>query len=486
MQVAEDKKTAPILIRRAQTLSGELLDLRLAQGVIAELGTQLDAQAGDTVIEARGNLLMPGLCDHHLHLFATAAAQASLPCGPPQIHTATELKAMLQKAASNESGWLRGVGFHDSVCPELDRHWLDAVCPDQPVRIQHRSGMMWIFNSAAINELQLDESTVLPDGAQTDSTGELTGRFYNLDRWLGDRLPRRWPSLAALSQQLLSYGITAVTDTGVNNSEQEWQALKQAQQQGELRQRLQMMGNETLNTLITNNSARLFIGPLKIYLREVNLPEYEQLVSRIRAAHEVGRPVAAHCVTRVELTFMLAALREAGVMAGDRIEHASIADDDALQEMSLLGVIAVTQPHFIAERGVQYLQDVDPEDVPFLYRGAAFLQQGVKLAAGSDAPYGSIDPWAAMRAAVARSNRNGVIMAEEECLSPLQALNLYAGPLTAPGESIAALAVGQMADLCLLDAPCEQVLSELCADRVAMTFSAGVLSYQRDTANMES
>ncbi|MBN3585858.1 hypothetical protein JYB64_26055, partial [Algoriphagus aestuarii] len=95
---------------------------------------------------------------------------------------------------------------------------------------------------------------------------------------------------------------------------------------------------------------------------------------------------AMHCVTRVELLFALSALQSAGAIPGDRIEHAAIADDAMLEALASLGVTVVTQPHFIAERGDQYLEAVDAWDIPYLYRGAAFLHHKVALAAGSDAP----------------------------------------------------------------------------------------------------
>ena len=98
--------------------------------------------------------------------------------------------------------------------------------------------------------------------------------------------------------------------------------------------------------------------------------------------------MAVHCVTEVELVFTLAAFREAGPFAGDRIEHASVTPDALLEEISALKLIVVAQPHFVAERGDAYRAAIPAEEWPFLYRLRSFKSAGVTLAGGSDAPFG--------------------------------------------------------------------------------------------------
>jgi predicted amidohydrolase YtcJ len=468
-----------LCIRRAQLPGRGLFDLCIANGVIEALAPKLELSSDALEIDANGGVLLPGLHDHHLHLFATATARQSIPCGPPLVTDETALRAQLQQYYRQGEGWMRGVGFHDSVCPRLDRHWLDAVCPERPLRIQHRSGMLWVLNSCALRELKLDEGESLPAGVDCDGGGEPTGRFYDLDRWLGERLPRSWPSLHELSIGLARFGITHVTDAGVNNGCAAWSALCTASARGELRQRLLVMGDESLRQVADQGSARIAVGPEKLYLREAELPDYDAFVRRIAAAHSNQRAVAVHCVTLVEIHFALAALTEAGAMAGDRIEHASVADDAALERLAALGVSVVTQPHFIAERGDHYLREVDISDVPLLYRGAAFLRAGVRLAAGSDAPYGDTDPWAAMRAAVTRRSPDGIEMGGDERLTAMQAVALYGGEPHRPGGALRELAVGQPADLCLLDLPWEQLLDDLDARHVALTLCGGEIAYRR-------
>ncbi|MFE1548275.1 dihydroorotase [Streptomyces sp. NPDC058718] len=56
-----------ILIRGAQVLGGEVQDVLIDGETIAEVGTGLSAE-GATVIEAEGQILLPGLVDLHTHL----------------------------------------------------------------------------------------------------------------------------------------------------------------------------------------------------------------------------------------------------------------------------------------------------------------------------------------------------------------------------------------------------------------------------------
>ncbi|MCF3178884.1 dihydroorotase [Streptomyces polychromogenes] len=57
-----------ILIRGAQVLGGEAQDVLIDGETIAEVGQGLSAEGVDTVIEAAGQVLLPGLVDLHTHL----------------------------------------------------------------------------------------------------------------------------------------------------------------------------------------------------------------------------------------------------------------------------------------------------------------------------------------------------------------------------------------------------------------------------------
>lgn len=462
-----------MLIRRAE-LQGAIVDVRIADDRIAAIG-ELSPQAGETMIEAAGGALLPGLQDHHLHLYATAAAQASVQCGPPAVHDVAALAAALRTAdAALPSGeWLRGVGWHESVGGELDRRWLDAVLPARPARIQHRSGRMWLLNSAALAQLEQGADDPLQREA-----GRATGRLYDADAWLRSRLGGRRPSLTALSRRLAARGVVGVTDTSHDNGPDTFAALAAAQQRGELLQALCVMGDASLDAVASQPG--LLRGARKFHLHDHELPEFDALCADIRAAHAADRGVAFHCVTRTDLAFALAALAESGVRAGDRIEHASVTPPELLAQIRELGLVVVTQPGFVAARGDAYLREVDAVDQPWLYRLRGFLDAGVPLAGSSDAPYGEADPWVAMAAAVSRRSATGQALGLDEALSPEQALALFTAPLEAPGLAASQIEAGTVADLCLLRQPWGRARADLAAVEVRLCLRAGQLLHRAD------
>ncbi len=466
-----------MLIRNAEIAPGQLADVAIADGVIAAIAPALPVAPNQTVINAGGLALLPGLHDHHLHLRALAAAQVSVRCGPPQVRNAVELAAQLRAADQRmESGqWLRGIGFHESVLdPQtLDRDWLDAVLPERPLRIQHRSGRLWVFNSAAL-------ALIAPQpGAPLERQhGRYTGRLYDADDWLRERMAGLPPSLRAVSRYLASRGVTGVTDTTHHNGPEAMAAFAESQRLGELLQEVRMMGDARLDAVGDRPGVQR--GEHKFHLHEHALPELEGLVTAIRRSHACGRATAFHCVTRVELLFALAALREAGSLSGDRIEHAAVTPPDSMDAIAELGLTVVTQPNFVAERGDDYLSDVEVSDRPWLYRLQGFVDAGVGLAGSTDAPFGEPDPWAAMQAAVTRRTPGNQTLGAEEALSPQAALELFLAPLESPGGAPRRLAVGISADLCLLDRSWSAALSHLGAVGVRRTLRNGLTLYSAD------
>jgi predicted amidohydrolase YtcJ len=163
---------------------------------------------------------------------------------------------------------------------------------------------------------------------------------------------------------------------------------------------------------------------------------------------------------------------------GDRIEHGSVVPPEALAPLRRLGLTVVTQPNFVAERGDEYLEEVEAADRPWLYRVAGLLRAGVSTAAGTDAPFGGPDPWKAMAAAVSRRTVHGSVLGAAERVSPERALALFTGPLDRPGRPLR-VSAGGPADLCLLAVPWREARSQLSSGLVAATIRAGRVIYQR-------
>lgn len=402
------------------------VDVRLGGGRVVGIGRRR-AERGD--VDGRGGALLVGLHDHHVHLAALAAEAASVRVGPAEAGDRDGLVGALLSGPPGE--WVRAVGYHESVAGELDRWVLDDFAPDRPVRVQHRSGALWMWNSAALRTAGLDGRG---DGGD--------GRFWREDERLRGFTPPVRLDLRGVGARAAAYGITGFTNADPHPGQDLPELLSV------LPQRLVVMG--------------IGDAPVKFLLDDATLPAPGELAASVAAVRP--RPVAVHCVTRVQLLVTLLALEEAGPVAGDRIEHGSVIPAETMPWLARLGVTVVTQPHFPVEREREYATDVDPDDQAHLYRCRSLAEAGIALAAGTDAPYGSADPWAVMRAAAERSGG--------EAVDPRAALDLFAGEPRHPSR-VRRLTVGAVADLCLLHVPLKEALDLMSADVVRATFVGG-------------
>ena len=84
-----------LFLRGCQLLDRSRVDVRVRGDRIVEVGPDLSVDC-ERVIDANGGALIPGLHDHHIHLFSLAAALNSVRCGPPDVRTRDELAAVLR------------------------------------------------------------------------------------------------------------------------------------------------------------------------------------------------------------------------------------------------------------------------------------------------------------------------------------------------------------------------------------------------------
>lgn len=432
-------------------------DVRLVGGAVAEIAPALARLPGETVLDARGGALLPGLCDHHLHLHALAAHDRSVQCGPPAVTAPAALAAALSGARGD--GWIRGVGYHESVAGLLDADVLDGLHGARPVRIQHRSGALWVVNGAGATALGLAAGS--HPGIERDDRGRPTGRLWRADDWLRHHLPpAQPPALTSTGARLARLGITAVTDATPDLDQSAIDAIT-----GTLPQRVLLLG-EPLGHRST--------APYKIVLADSGLPAFDTLTTRIRAAHDEGRPVAVHCVTREALVYLLAALDETGTRPGDRIEHAALVPAELLPRIAAQGLRIVTQPGFLTHRGDDYLRDVPAEDHPDLYRLRSLTEAGIRCTPSSDAPYGPLDPWAVMAAAAHRVTPAGRTVGASERIGVREALAGYLSAPDDPGGPPRRVGLGT-ADLVLLHTPLAEAVVHPSADLVRTTVIGGAL-----------
>ncbi|PTR21595.1 putative amidohydrolase YtcJ [Rhodococcus sp. OK519] len=445
------------VIRNAEVAGRPGLDVWIVDGRVAEIGVGLRPPRGDT-LDARGGAVLPGLVDHHLHLHALAASRMSVRCGPPDVRGPDDLARALSEAESeDDGGWVRGVGYVETVAGLLDAAMLDRLHSARPVRVQHRSGALWMLNSAALRATGLVD--VRHPGVERDSEGQPTGRVWRADDALRERLPSgKPPGLAGVGRDLARLGVTAVTDATPDLAPGSLAALMADAANGQLPQRLHLLGVPPGSTPVPERGTRVTVGPYKIVLADSEPPDLVGLMDTITRVHSEGRAVAVHSVTRESLMILLAAFDEVGCVPGDRIEHASIVPAEVVGVLRERGLTIVTQPGFIADRGDDYRARVDERDHPDLYRCRSLLDAGVALALSSDAPYGPLDPWTVIAAAVGRRTESGVVLGESERIDPPRALEAYLAPPDNPGGVPRRVRPGVSADLVVLDVPLREML----------------------------
>ncbi|MBK7978046.1 MAG: amidohydrolase family protein [Deltaproteobacteria bacterium] len=472
-----------MLIRRAEVDGQAPLDVRIDGERIIAVERGLSPSPGEVVIDACGGALLPGLHDHHIHLLALAAAERSVRCGPPHVRSEDELVAALRAAAEREpaEAVIRGVGYHESVAGELDRHVLDRWLPGRAVQIQQRTGALWVVSSAWIERFGVDDPSRGHPPLERDVERRTTGRLYRLDGWVRTLGRPRGapPSLEAVGVRAARFGVTGLTDATLGNALKELRILERAVRVGELKQRLVVMGWERLPT---PRLPGVSLGSVKLVLDEAEL-FFEAAVSAARVAHARGRTVAIHAVTRTEVVFAAEVFREAGVIPGDRLEHASVAPPEVAALVAELGLTVVTQPHFVRERGDAYRTDVELRDQPWLYRCRGWDALQVPLGGGTDAPFGEPDPWLAMQAAVDRRTESGHVIGPGEALTPERALALFTTPAARPGGTPRRIAPGELADLCLLDRPWRLARARLASEDVRATILGGLVTWDREAGS---
>ena len=216
------KAVGVMLIQRAVLLDGTATDIRVDERIV-DVG-DLAPHKGEQVLDAAGATVIPGLHDHHVHLRSAAAALTSARVGPAEVRGRDDLARALADAAVGSDGWIRAVGYHEAVAGPLDRDVLDEVSPPLPVRVQHRSGVLWTLNSAGLARVGLTDH---PDG-----------RLRSADRSWSDTLQRNESGLAEVSRRLSEFGVTGVTDATPDFEVSDIVKLMEAHRRGELRQRV--------------------------------------------------------------------------------------------------------------------------------------------------------------------------------------------------------------------------------------------------------
>lgn len=517
-----------------------------ADGRILAIGRDSEVRnlhtAGTRAIDLRGQTLLPGFFDCHLHIMWLGLNLGNVNLASPPVRNKHDIVQLLRQRldVQPETPCVQGNRYDQNKLEggnHLSRHDLDAVSTTTPVRIAHTSGHAAVVNTVALQRLGITRDTPDPVGGEIgrDASGEPNGILLETASWnnLERLIPEPTPevAIAALeraSGYLLERGITSATDA--NTPPHAIDAYYRAVVTNRLRPRVNCMvnwaeimegvGDETAPTPDALQPAseavnwhRLHVGQAKLFsdgaittrtcwLREpflgmpynfgIPLHPPDELTHLILTAHNAGWQIATHAIGDRANDLVLTAYAEAQRQntrhrPRHRIEHAMLLDADLIARFRRQNVWAIGQPEFLSTLGDAYLSALGEERANRLSPYATLEAQNVAQAFSSDCPVVPGSPLAGIRAALERRTPQGAILNAEECLAPEAALYAYtAAPAYASRveRDRGTLEIGKWADFTLLSAdPLSMPLDEWESLRMMATFVGGECLYGMDAVS---
>lgn len=466
---------------------------------------------GTTIVSCQGAALLPGFIDAHLHLRSYVSTLLGIDCRPPAVRSIHDLQTVLHDEARRRPPgcWLVGHGYDDFALAER-RHptrWdLDAVTPQHPVRLAHRSRHAWVCNSLALAQLGITDAFVPPPGGMVQRdpvSGQPTGLLIDMDGYLRSHLsPSIDPEafrqgVRRASHALLAAGVTAVLDASVSNDLAAYRAFRAWTADGDLAVRIGLLlGASALDEAVAGGAnigeaeSACRVQGFKIRLDEGTgalYPPQEVVNAQVWQAHRRGYPVAMHVLEPSALVSALHAVRLAQERwprrdVRHRLEHAALCPEACLDELADLGVAVVTQPAFLWHHGPRYAAEIDPAQQPWLYRVRSLLDRGIPVAGSSDAPVVPPRPLEGIATAVTRRSADGQVIAPAERVDVETALWLFTqGAAWACGwdAEVGSITPGKRADMVLLEAdPAGVAVHDIPHIPVQMTMVDGVVRYK--------
>jgi predicted amidohydrolase YtcJ len=452
-------------------------------GRIAAVGDEaeiLRVRGADTeVLGGRGAAILPGFVDAHLHLLALARRAGEVDCSRESVRSVAELVAKIRAAAASRppGSWIRAFGYDEFFLAEKRPPRvadLDAAAPAHAVRLLHRTGHAAVLNTVAFQRLGMAPCEVIYEPA-----GLLGGRIPAPSAAEAKRL------VAAASDRLLASGITMFHDPSPGQSAGDIERLRAWVEEGTIRQRVIALGAST-DFEPSDRASRWFRhAGVKIMIGETD--DADEVAAQVAAADRRGAQVALHAVEGAALVVAIEALRRLGPARTrarrHRIEHAALCPPPLCEAIGESGAAVVTHPGFLRRFGEKYRSELRREEEDWLYPLRRFLDSGVPLAFGSDAPIAPPSPLDNVSAALLRESEGGARLGPLQRILAAEALALHTwgGAWVGGLESICgSLAPGRLADLVVLDRdPLEVPPAEIAAIRVRATVIEGRVVWRR-------
>ncbi len=446
----------------------------------AEAAVRRQAPTGAERVDLAGGLLLPGLADAHLHLGELTRARRTVDVR--QCTSIPQVLELLRDAAA--LGAAAGVVAQGLDIERLaEGRWptateLDAVASNRPVVLFHVSSHAAVGNSVTVARAH-DGGLPSPPPGRPEGLllEEELARVYAI---VDEAVPPSAAGLAETVQGLARLGLTAVGT--MNTGPAELAALGELDAAGRLPLRVQayppLAGRwEETYAAPARPSGRLRVVGVKAFLdgafgprtaaleapytddpsvTGIDRGDEAPLTERLRAAVGAGLSPALHAIGDRAVRRAARLLAELPVGVPRRIEHASLTPPSVIPELERSRATLVVQPSFV-ESDHWLGARLGDARARWAYAFRTLADRGIPLAGSSDAPCETPDPWAGMRAAVARQDPWGrsANPRTDEALTETEAFGLYtSGAAVALRlEETGELVPGARADAVVVAAP---------------------------------
>ena len=509
---------------------------------ITALGPLADLRAeapGAAEVALAGGTLLPAFIDPHSHFCNVASSLLQLRLGGAAdfADIAARLRGYIAQNKLAPGQWVVASGYDHTRLAEQrhpDKALLDAAAPDNPVVLQHASGHVGVFNSAAMKALDITAATPVPEGGKLAlgpdgqptgymEEGSFVGAFKKVPQ---AGLKELLAAFAAAQQIYASHGIAtvqeglmpetliplyqALLDSGilrldvVGYTEPEAAAAYRKAFPGSERQydrhfklggcKIFLDGSPQARTAwlsrpyLGTEPGEEFSSPDSGYCGRPTLSD-NAVEAAVRQATASGMQILAHCNGDAAAAQYLAACR--AVAGSDpRLRslrpvmiHAQLLRRDQLDEVKALGMIP---SFFVAHTyhwGDTHLRNLGPERAAHISPAGSALAKGIVFTFHQDSPVIQPDMLETIWCAVNRRTRGGVVLGPDErvpVLDALRAVTVNAAYQYFEEADKGALAPGMRADLVWLDRdPREVDPAALREIQVLRTVKNGEVLYQK-------
>ena len=498
---------------------------------IAAVGSSAEIRkmtsASTRVIDAHGQMLVPGFNDSHVHIISAGRGLSSVKLR--DASTPAEFISRIQAYAKTipKGAWITdGDWDHTLWGGELPtRQWIDSVTPDNPVWVSRLDGHMSLANSAALAAAHVTRATKDVDGGLIvrDAKGEPTGLLKdNAQGLVDDSMPDPPEAVAdrdfdAAMHFLAERGVTSAQNMG--GSWYDNAVFERAHKAGRMITRIySVVPLATWEQLRDTVAARghgdewVRIGGLKGFVdgslgshtaamlqpyddapRDTGLfvTPPESLYARTLGADRAGLHVMVHAIgdraIRVQLDNYERVEKEDGPKDRRfRIEHAQHIAPSDIPRFAKLGVIASMQPYHEMDDGRWAEPIIGHERSKTTYAFKSILDSGARLAFGSDWSVAPPTPIEGIYGAVTRETLDGKHPGgwiPEQKISVEDALRAYtSGAAYASFEEKikGTLERDKLADFVMLDKDLTAIpAEEIKSAKVMMTVVGGKVVYER-------